>query len=162
MNNLKYILRVIKKRYQYGVPNGVLLKWDRNRFKSNIQKVIGKNYVLEQHTTDFDYEFCNSYSIKIDINLYIYCLNLNISFIGDFYEINWSSMKKRTKQIKHSIRINNFELINIENIIDNFFKKRGFIKISDDIYNIKIEGIELELSELDEVTIGKCLFNDSY
>lgn len=83
-----------------------------------------------------------------------------ISFISNVFQIYWTKYIKHGKTGKVIESPENNASKKWEQKVREFIKQKGFEECLTEWYNLPIDGIQLELSEKDEVTVGKCLFVD--
>jgi len=152
------LISEIQRRFKSSCPNGVLLKWDRNRFYDSLLQLFVGYKVKNQ--TDFNYSYCNSFDVEMNArgaSGQFYKLTLKISFIVDAYTLHlteYSNDKKRGKVISSE---GITEVLFIIKKIKQFMEQKGFQEIYDDM-NVVVPNVELELAKT--ATIGKCLFDD--
>lgn len=154
------LIKEIHSTFNNGIPNGMLLGWDEERFYTELLNLSQNGKIV--NATDFNYSFCNTYYFyyppeRSKVNEKA---TLQISFISNVFQIYWgkylkhSSIERRIQEPEYA------ESKDWEKNVKAFMKQRGFEEFLDELYNLPIDGIELELSEKDEVTIGKCLFEE--
>lgn len=155
------VIKDIQMAFKDGVPNGILLGWDEDRFYQDLLILTQRGEIVNR--TDFNYSFCNTY--------YYHHSNkhsktqekatLQISFVSNVFQIYWDKSLKHSSSMARRIKEpENNESKEWEKAVKGFMKQRGFEEFLIDWYNLPIDGIELELSEKDEVTVGKCLFEE--
>ena len=154
------LIEDIRRAFKQGIPNGTILGWDRERFYTDLLSLTRRGTVVNE--TDFNYARCNTYHFYYpkELSKVNETATLEISFISNVYLMYWG------KYLKHSPterRIREPEFTESKDwgkAVKEFLKQRGFEEFLIEWYNLPIDGIELELSEKDEVTIGKCLFDE--
>lgn len=160
-SQFKNELQIIRDKFKNGPPNGYNLAWNENRFWDELKKAVNPHKVI--NTTSFDYSFCNSYEIEINSAFSIASrrLIIHISFIMDVYEVYWTQQAflKEPQVVKSHQNKKDFH---IENQIHQLLGSHNFVEVSDALYDTKLTDIKLELSEPENITVGKCLFNDHY
>ncbi len=150
----------IRRQFQTAPPSGWELHWDADRFYDDLKEILGGNYKL-CNCTNFDYSFCNSYELTVENKNgnEKWILAIKVSFIVDAYSLHWTYYP-RNKQAYVLMDQKDAQLQNIEDKIVSFLGSKGFSDVSHKVYNMKLEDVSLELSDPDEVTVGKCLFDD--
>ena len=115
--------------------------------------------------TDFNYGFCNDYTIapkyKIDphkINDDI--IGVEISFVLDVYLISIFKRGACKKLLESQIQNDpkHVQTCMLADSLRNFINSRGFIEMRKDWLNTPVGGVQLELSQ--HPTIYNCLFDD--
>jgi hypothetical protein len=157
---LDSILANVNEAFKNGVPNGSLLGWDYERFWQNLIKLTEIGEVL--NVTDFNYGFCNTYFYYYPSKK-IKCYEMatfEISFVSDVFQIYWTKYSDYGKSGNVIESPENDESKEWEKRVRNFIQQKGFEECLTEWYNLPIEGVELELSGKDQVTLGKCLFVD--
>ncbi len=152
------IIQQVQSLYKNGIPNGILLGWDTARFHNQLTSLFERLIILNE--TDFNYSFCNSYTIELgkDSGDNVYILTLKASFIVNAYTIHvtkYSSNKRVGKVIQED------HLLQYTKYIErarSFFENQGFIEITSDDMDCAVNDVTLELAE--KPTLGKCLFDD--
>ena len=147
---LNEYINKVKTTFAQGIPSGFLLHWDKERFHAEISEIVQPMRI--QNETDFNYAFCNRYSIyDTDSEHYI---GLWISFVTDVYSL--SLLKKN--------RISNIEsapkpyLHEKFEEIQQFLTSKNFSAFPASWDDVIVPDISLALSEV--ATLNKCLFED--
>ncbi|HZT42281.1 MAG TPA: hypothetical protein VFA07_08825 [Chthonomonadaceae bacterium] len=90
---------------------------------------------------------------------------LHVSIIAKYYTYQQEVriLEPRSESILERLLAPYGKLINnseAEKFIQQFFKQKGYVLLSDDILRRRVQNVNLELSEPGEVTVFKCLFFD--
>ena len=147
--------------FAVGVPNGWVLGWNRVRFEKELAALACPFSCL--NATSFDYARCNRYEIecRTDGASSYLMLTVLISFVVDVFSTHWTRYEKGGRSGTVVATPNDSSFTGLEGRIAEMLRSKGFRRLPDDLYNAKIVGIELELSDPGDVTLGKCLFEDS-
>ena len=145
--------------FDTGIPNGWELEWDRARFEKEVAARARPWKCF--NATSFDYARCNKYEIECGSEATgHYVLTILVSFVVDSYIAHWTHYTERGRAGVVVTGPGERALGTVEQAVISFLEGEGFEEMPADIYRTKVEGIALELSEPDEVTIGKCCFED--
>lgn len=143
-------------RFRDAVPNGWLLGWDRNRFRQQFAEA--SKPIIVTNNTSFDYSRCNQYDFET-VHAGSKCfllLTLRLSFILPYFCLHWTEYDE-TKTHGRVVQLEGDEL---EKKIRGTAQRLGFEELPDAWLGVRVSGIQLELSEDENVTISKCLFDD--
>ena len=143
----------VKEAFANGVPPGYLLNWEEDRFFSEISQIVTPMRVVNE--TDFNYAFCNRYSIY-DTNREYY-FGLWISFIADVYSLSQFKRISNT-QVSEVGKSESCCLSEKKDEIKQFLTNKNFIAFPESWDKVVVPGIKLELSDV--VTLDRCLFED--
>lgn len=155
-NSLDSIIKDIYASFCEELPNGILLKWNTNRFYNDFKKIFSDYEVINQ--TDFNYSYCNSYDIILEKNeKNKTILTVKVSYVSKAFALHIIRYFDRTHG-KILYEDSSRQYKTSANLIKNYLIKKGFREISGEEQNIEIKNINLELAEL--ATLGKCLFDD--
>lgn len=143
-----------------GCPNGVLRKWQLDRFFVDLKAACPNQKI--RNATDFNYAYCNKYLIvplqPPDVKR-AFEATIAFSFICNAFSFHWTSYsrdKRRGRVVaEHQLPKS---LMGLQDKLTEFACERGFVQIENDWMDIEIDGVELELADV--ATLGKCLFND--
>ena len=161
MTEREELVAATKATFATGVPNGWVLGWNRARFETEIAALARPFSCF--NATSFDYARCNRYEIECRTEgepTYL-MLTVLISFILDVFSTHWTRYENSSRFGSVVPTPNDTPLSVLEVRIAEMLRARDFRRISDELYAMKIGGIELELSDPGGVTLGKCLFEDS-
>ncbi len=150
---------IVANRFRSGPPNGWLEGWEVNRFHAELLELSGK-LTLANHTS-FDYAFCNLYEVEVpgSTSDVLWVLTIRISFIVDAFSLHWTRYECDGRQ--GAVRTPTISTCRtIEAEVRRFLQNRAFIEPSVADCDSRVTGVELELSDPDMVTLGKCLFQD--
>lgn len=141
-------------------PSGWLLGWNDERYFDDFAALL-KSYGELVNETSFDYSFCNSYVLYVGdrSNESFESLTISLSFVADAFQLIWSGYRSFGRKGSVFNSQSDFH-IEIENRCRGFAQKLGFIECSPEVFNMPIKGVRLELSGKENVTVGKCLFDD--
>ena len=148
----------IQRVFADGPPNGWLLGWDENRGFVELKRVAYP--WLVENCTSFDYAFCNWFDIacRIDSDSNEYILGVFTSFIADYYQLFWTRLDRGRKRAEVVPEV--VEMSGVHAAVVEWLHRRGFSSVPPEFDGRIVPGVELELSEPDEVTVDKCLFRD--
>jgi hypothetical protein len=147
-----------------GIPNGWILGWDRARFAEEIAACARPWKFF--NATSFDYARCNKNEIDCrDIDYATeatsyHVLTVLVSFVVNTFITHWTCYTKGGRSGATVPRPEDRTLNTLEDAIVLVLEGKGLERMPADIYRTRMDGILLELSEPDEVTIGKCCFED--
>lgn len=153
-------IKIARRCFANGCPNGALLGWDTERFFQELKSICPNQHV--RNLTDFNYSYCNKYEIvpiQLPESERLFEATVSFSFICNAFSFHWTSYsidKKRGKVVADSCLPLGID--NPRQQISKFAKESGFYEIEGPWMDLEIEGIELELA--DTATLGKCLFDD--
>ncbi len=157
---LNSIINNIRDAFKNGVPNGSLQGWDFERFWQELINLTEIGEIV--NATDFNYGFCNTYFYyhpsKKTKNYEM--ATFEISFVSNVFQIYWTKYSDSGKIGNVIESPENHESKEWEKKVREFIKQKGFEECTTEFYNLPIDGVELELSGKDHVTLGKCLFID--
>ena len=157
MTDLQKIVGAIQARYSKAYPNGILERWDLNRFYQDLIEIFPDYKITNE--TDFNYSYCNSFDIRRrqDECKNIYVLTVKVSFIYDAYTMHITAYANH--RIGHVVPIPEYGKYSYEvERVRRFFNERGYREIQPDEMGIEVRGVALELAGV--ATVGKCLFDD--
>lgn len=157
MGDLDAIIREVQVRYSEGCPNGILLRWDIDRFYQDLLKIFSDYKVSNE--TDFNYSYCNSYDVFLrkDEKSRSWVLTIKASFIYDAFTLHIT----RYKSSRGGDVVPLHQCAEFASAITrarSFFSAKGFREINASEMGIEIKGVNLELAKV--ATVGKCLFDD--
>ena len=148
----------IRERFSSGVPNGWALDWDRHRLESVV--AIAAEPFECSNATSFDYARCNTYEVRVPVDEDSWLtLTANISFVDDYYSMHWTRYEQggRSGAVTEPM---DESLVDLSARVGNSLVAQGFAELPAEWEAAPLPGVELELSEDDDVTVGKCLFHD--
>jgi len=150
---LNELINKVKITFAQGTPSGILLHWDEKRFLAEISEIVQP--MQAQNETDFNYAFCNRYSIDDNSDQEHY-IGLWISCIADVFSLSpIRRINNKTSNIENSPKPYLHEKLEE---IQQFFTNKNFFIFPESWDKIVIPEITLELSKV--ATLGKCLFED--
>jgi hypothetical protein len=154
------LLETVRKAFAAGPPNGWLLGWLVDRHFSGFAQAASP--VKARNVTTFDYAFCNHFEARINglTGGRFATLTVMLSFIADVYVLHWTLYESdgRTGQVVAAAPSE--EAAALQGRIKHWLAKVGFLPLPDSWHELRLDGIELELSGARNVTLGKCLFRD--
>jgi len=156
-----YVIKEIQSAFKDGIPNARLLGWDEERFYTDLINLSRSGKIV--NATDFNYSFCNTYYYHYypsEQSKAHEKATLQISFVSNVFQIYWDKFLKHSSVARRILEPENTESKDWEKAVKGFMKQSGFEEFLIEWYNLPIDGIELELSKKDEVTLGKCLFDE--
>lgn len=112
--------------------------------------------------TTFDHAFCNDFHITVsgEVAHSKWLMQVHVSFIVDAFVGFWTYYPPNScKGVVVDSPLNE-SLLLIDQRIKTRLCDAGFWELPDEWYDIQIDGIELELSGFENVTVSKCLFHD--
>lgn len=153
-------IQIIQDRFADGPPNGWLEGWDCRRFENEIRKLVAPLEMTNE--TSFDYEFCNTYEIKVETKkpAGYRIFKIQVSFILDVFSTQWDRPERDGRPVKLKPGYLFAMCGNLEQNIREFLIERQFEEIANEDYNRNVAGVMLELSGSENVTLTKCLFED--
>ena len=158
MSTIAMLVEDVRRAFRFGIPNGLKLNWNADRFFPQIKRICEKCHVV--NGTDFNYSYCNSFDVEPTEmeggNRYV--LNVKFSFIAPAYSIHttkYSRDKKLGRVVQESERP---AILSLAHSVRDFAKQAGFQEVDGRSHDIVVDGVQLELSEV--ATLGKCLFDD--
>lgn len=157
MVDLEAIIREAQVRYSKGCPNGILLRWETDRFYQDLVEIFSDYKVSNE--TDFNYSYCNSYDVFLgkDEKSRSWILTIKASFICDAFTLHITRYKNpRGGDVVPIHQCGEFASAVVK--VRNFFNDKGFREIDTFEMDVEIEGVNLELAKV--ATVGKCLFDD--
>jgi hypothetical protein len=153
--SLDALRAVVRSTFANGPPNGWTLRWDRERFFSELTHLSDPYECANE--TSFDYSFCNRLVTTIDGQQRSWSLTVRVSFVAPFYSLHWTRYRDSDVRV---VPVVPGDIDVIRRRIRRFLDDQGFDELPDDWHDARIEGLKLELAGESEVTIGKCLFED--
>lgn len=154
------LLETVRRAFASGPPNGWLLGWPVDRHFPDFARIASP--VRTQNLTTFDYAFCNHFVARIDglAEGRFATLTVLLSFIADVYVLHWTRYDRdgRTGKVVAAAPSEKAEALQLH--VERWAAEIGFEPLPDRWYDVRVEGIELELSGASNVTLGKCLFQD--
>ncbi len=156
--NLDDLIESIECQFRGGPPNGWLLGWDESRCATLVSTAAAPHTTT--NNTSFDYGFCNWFEVRIDNTNddLFWTLTIKLSFIAPAFCVHWTQYDRSTQGTFIPMAPAGYR--EVEKKVCAALESVGFFEISDEWYNVKLHGIELELSSEEHVSIGKCLFSD--
>ncbi len=152
------LVAAVQRQFQHSAPNGWLLGWDRNRGFALVCTAAAPHQTTNH--SSFDFGFCNWYEVCVNGNTdqCFWSLTIKLSFILPIYCIYWTRYESSIKGSVIDTAPTGYQVVedNVRVAVEN----AGFFELPDDWYERKIDGVELELSGNERVTLGKCLFTD--
>jgi hypothetical protein len=158
--DLDRLLNRIAESFAKGIPNGWLLNWDSNRFQRDFVDAVRPCSL--KNRTSFDFARCNQYDVEIEPqeNGYAYVLTLRLSFVLPYFCLHWTEYNV-TRTEGCVVAVTDVpEGFALESKIRGCALRLGFEELPDELLNAKTFGVQLELSDDDDVTVSKCLFDD--
>jgi len=153
---LEEIVAQVREQFREEVPNGWLLGWDLNRGHAAIREATAP--YRASNLTSFDYSFCNWYEVKVRNGYQKWLLTVKISFIVSVFSLYWTRYKS---SVEGFVMIaDSDERRRLENRVRTAVSGLGYCEIDSAWLNLKVDGVSLELSDPEDVTLGKCLFCD--
>jgi hypothetical protein len=154
------LLERVRQAFASRPPNGWLLGWSVDRHFSGFARIASP--VQTQNATTFDYAFCNHFEARIDgpAGGRFATLTVLLSFIADVYVLHWTLYDRdgRTGQVVAAAPSEKAEALQLR--VERWAAQIGFEPLPNGWYDVRVEGVELELSGASNVTLGKCLFQD--
>lgn len=152
------ITKAIHSQFHEGPPNGWLLKWNESRYFALVSDAAAPHRTTNH--TSFDYGFCNWFEVRIDGNSHhgYWTLTIKLSFIIPAYCFHWTQYENSTQGTVIHAAPAGYQML--EDKVRIAVENAGFFAISAQWYDVELEGVELELSSTEHVTLGKCLFTD--
>lgn len=155
--SLSEIIDEVCRQFSDSPPNGWLLGWDESRCYELIHAAAAPCETT--NNTSFDYNFCNLFISKATGRDECYwTLTVRLSFIVPAYSMHWTQYEKSGEAFVIQEAPNDYT--QIESKIRAAIENAGFFELPRDWYEQELQGIELELSGTENVTLGKCLFQD--
>lgn len=157
MDSLSELIRRIQHEFRDGPPNGWLLNWPLVRFKE-LRLVVAPHEL--ENWTSFDYSFCNRFEVRIpNKGKSFYLLTILTSYVANFYSLHWTFYKDGKKG--KVVSVDDSALIDLASRVREFLISQGMRELPLEWDLAEVPGVELELAGCDNVTVGKCLFDDS-
>lgn len=153
---LDEIIRIIRSRFHDGPPNGWLLCWDETRYFALVSDAATPYPTINY--TSFDYGFCNWFEVRIDSDHRYWTFTIKLSFIAPVYCVHWTQYESPSQGAVISAAPLGHQAV--EDNVRTAVERAGFFELPTEWYDQQVQGIELELSGTENVTIGKCLFSD--
>lgn len=152
-------IEATRKAFERGVPNGWLLGWDRSRFGEELA-VYSRPWPCF-NATSFDYARCNRYEIECrgDEGGRFAVLSVLVSFVVDAYVMYWTVHEEGRARVCQAPQ-EPWVPSGIVGSMKGFLESSGFQEMSGATYAMPMDNIALELSDPDDVTLGKCCFED--
>ena len=153
--------RDLMRKFATGVPNGSLLGWNERRLESELTAAVRP--LKMQNCTSFDYAFCNHFDVSFggDGEHYDYVLTIRISFVCDFYGLNWTRYKRSGNKGGGPVRTpGTADARVLERTVRELLAEHGFLEICDGWMDEPVPEVKLDLARTRNVTISKCVFED--
>lgn len=149
----------VAEKFRDGIPNGWLLHWDSQRLQSELTDASMPYSV--RNRTSFDYSRCNQYDIEIapQDSVFTYVLTLRLSFVLPYFCLHWTEYDA-SKTNGRVVAMHDTIGCELESKLRSVVERFGFEELPDQWLSVKIPEFKLELSEDENVTISKCLFDD--
>lgn len=152
-------IQAIRAAHANGLPNGWLLGWDPVRHFAGFTEVVKPH--TPSNLTGFDYAFCNHFSVGLGaVQEGSSLLTVWLSFIAPAASMHWTEYEPGMKTGRVVSENADSEAERVAGRVERWIEEIGFELIPDSVQETKVSGIELELSDAADVTVGKCLFLD--
>ncbi len=155
---LNEIVETVQTQFSEGPPNGWLLGWDETRCFELIHAAAAP--LDTTSLVAFDYGFCNWYETRVegDAAHHNWTLTVKLSFIVPAYCIYWTQYETSTDGFLVETAPTGYQ--QTEDKVRAAVERVGFFELPVEWHEVQIHGVELELSETNNVTLDKCLFQD--
>lgn len=111
--------------------------------------------------TSFDYSYCNDFEVRFGTPQEgATILTVWLSFVAPAASMHWTRYEPGMKAGEVVAETGNAEAERVAAAIARWIEEIGFELVSAATYGARVVGVELELSDPSEVTVGKCLFRD--
>lgn len=129
-----------------------ILTWssDDNR------RILGEDWggVEIVDSSDYNYDFCDTFDFVFEGRTVV---SVDISHVAPVFRITgWGVRKKRQHTSTHRMTVANETTASVRATL----RAAGLGELSASAQGVLVDGVALELSEQNEVTLGKCLFKD--
>lgn len=156
--SLKTMIDGLRQQFSEQPPNGWLLGWDRDRYFTLVKNTCEPFVVT--NATSFDYAFCNRFEVGFEEprGEGFLALTVRISFVFPIFALHWTKYKSKTLgAVVTQVAGEHREL---EERVRRALESIGLNELPNEWSEEKVEGVELDLSDANNVTISKCLFED--
>ncbi|MEL6340959.1 MAG: hypothetical protein AAFQ65_13700 [Myxococcota bacterium] len=146
--------------FKDGAPNGWLIGWDRDRLLNEVRDIarLADGCI---NATSFDYARCNRFELRIGAeDRQHWVLTVRVSFVIDAYSLHWTEYGPGDKSGRVVDGLDNKRTGTLENETRSILAGRGFAELPATWSALPMTGIALELSDPEDVTLGKCVFED--
>lgn len=147
----------VREAFSDGPPNGWLLGWAEDRGFREFAQVVAPHKAA--NNTSFDYAFCNHFDVRMALDDAKYAvLTVLTSFVADVFSMHWTLYGPggRGGQVVNDVPRGRA----LEATVQDWLAGRGFVSLPDRLGDVVLDGLELELSGEENVTLAKCVFQD--